>query len=469
MSHIYQSSFLEALGWSLLDSLWQMGSLWIVYILLTLNGKKFSASVRHSLSLLALAGGTAWFVLTLGLNYYNAINDQALYSLSWFFKDGIGNALDNWRYLDSAIPALSFLYLISVGAYSLILLFRLWLSKTRLGNSFRPVPQQIKERLQDIYDAVGVSKKVAVWLSEKAMTPMTIGFFKPLILLPVAAVNNLSLSQLEAVIAHELFHIKRNDYLVNLFVSFAGVLLFFNPFARIITGIIKKERENSCDDEVLAMGFNAWDYSQALYLLGRNHPDQNNLVIAATGPGKKILLHRIRRMLKNEASRPSVMKPLLTFFLCLTVAFFGNQQPDTPVLPSSNATATLDVPVKLNNSGSNAPPAGVYITETVVVLSPPPVVERKQEKKVEEEREIKPEPIAKAEQKAPVQPVIPKPPKPARVVINFVSAPRVVEFTFIERPTPEAPKPVSSDRPLPYVPESTFYFPVDSTRSTISL
>ena len=468
MSHIYQSSFLEALGWSLLDSLWQMGSLWIVYILLTLNGKKFSASVRHSLSLLALAGGTTWFVLTLGLNYYNALNDQSLYSLSWFFKDGIGNALDNWRYLDSAIPALSFLYLLSVGAYSLILLFRLWLNKTRLGSSFRPVPQQIKERLQGLYDTAGISKKVALWLSEKAVTPMTIGFFKPLILLPVAAVNNLSLSQLEAVIAHELFHIKRNDYLVNLFISFAGVLLFFNPFARIITGIIKKERENSCDDEVLAMGFNAWDYSQALYLLGRNHPDLSNLVIAATGPGKKILLHRIRRMLKNEASRSSVMKPLFTFFLCLTVAFFGNQQPDTPVLPSPNATASSDVPVKADNNGTAAPP-GVYMTQTTVILSPPPVAEKKQEKKVEIERNITPEPVAKAEQKTLVQPVIPKQPQPARVVINFVSAPSVVEFTFIERPIPDAPKPVSSDRPLPYVPESTFYFPVDSTRSTISL
>src|SRR5690349_20680051 len=100
MSHIYQSAFLEALGWSLLDSLWQMGSLWIVYTLLTLNGKKFSSSARHGLALLTIAGGTAWFFATLFLNYRNAANDETLLSLSYFFKDGIGNFFDGWRHLD---------------------------------------------------------------------------------------------------------------------------------------------------------------------------------------------------------------------------------------------------------------------------------------------------------------------------------------------------------------------------------
>src|SRR5688572_17563018 len=73
MDLINQSAFLKALGWSLLDSLWQMGLMWLVYVCLTANGRKFQARQRHTIALLSLMGGSLWFLLTLVIHFYNAV------------------------------------------------------------------------------------------------------------------------------------------------------------------------------------------------------------------------------------------------------------------------------------------------------------------------------------------------------------------------------------------------------------
>jgi beta-lactamase regulating signal transducer with metallopeptidase domain len=461
MSHIYQSAFLEALGWSLLDSLWQMGTLWIVYTLLTANGRKFSSSARHRLALLTIAGGTAWFFATLILNYRNAVNDETLYSLSYFFRDGIGNFIDKWWYLDDAVPTLSAIYLLAVIVYGTRLLTRLRSNKRAFGNSLMPVPDAVNRTVESLCGKISINKKVGIWFSKKAMAPMTIGFWKPLILLPVAALNNLSTAQVEAVIAHELFHIRRYDYLLNFFAAIAEVLFFFNPFARLMTARVRAERENSCDDHVLALGFDAWEYSQVLYLLGRNQHTADTLVIAATGPEKKILLRRVKRILKKDTASPAVAKPLFVFFLCLIGALFATKKPDAPVLAKQEAIA-LDAPAK-----PVAAEPKVSIEEKEIVITPPG--ERKQvHENLQKKLEKKPGQVVNKDDDVMVpSPAPPKP--PVRVVIKYVADPKLIEFTFMDRQRPEPPKPVTGDKPLPYVPKSTFYYPVDSTRATISL
>ncbi|WP_315815975.1 hypothetical protein [Paraflavitalea speifideaquila] len=81
MNLVNQSAFLKALGWSLLDSLWQMGVLWLIYVVLTANGRKFNARQRNTLALLSLAGGSGWFLINLAINFYNAAAEPALLTL----------------------------------------------------------------------------------------------------------------------------------------------------------------------------------------------------------------------------------------------------------------------------------------------------------------------------------------------------------------------------------------------------
>src|SRR5829696_7389253 len=78
MNVLSQSAFLKALGWSLLDSFWQVGILWLLYVVLTHNGKKFQSTQRHSLALLSLAAGSLWFLVTLILHFNQLANASSV-------------------------------------------------------------------------------------------------------------------------------------------------------------------------------------------------------------------------------------------------------------------------------------------------------------------------------------------------------------------------------------------------------
>ena len=90
---------------------------------------------------------------------------------------------------------------------------------------------------------LNIKKDVAIKISKSITTPLTIGFIKPIILIPIASINNLTAAQLEAVLLHELAHIKRQDYLINLLLMMIDVLMFFNPFSKCISNQINIERE----------------------------------------------------------------------------------------------------------------------------------------------------------------------------------------------------------------------------------
>lgn len=435
MFHLYQSAFLEALGWSLVDSLWQMGGLWFLYTLLTFNGNRYSSNVRHNLAFFGVAGGTVWFFLTLVSNYQAVTNN------------GISHALASWKHLHAAIPALSSAYLFAVAFFSLRLFIHLTLNNNGYRKTLVDPTEEMIDYLQRISEKLKITRKISIWLSEKAESPLTIGFFKPLILVPVAALSQLTPSQLEAVIAHELFHIRRNDFLLNKLLLVAEVILFFNPFARIMVSIVKKERENCCDDQVLALGYNAWEYSQALYLLGKNQSTANRLVLSAIGTGKNFLLGRIKRLLKLDSTSPSFIKPLTTFFLCLTVAFFSSRKPGVQVIPQAQTVTSV---VQFS------PVPQVYIEEKKIEITLPG---KKTENAVKKRTIRKMTVIVKTEVTKSSVHKVSSDIKNEMNIASFASDPEILEFTIIEHRKPQPPKPVIGECTLPYVPESTFYYP----------
>ena len=254
MNLLFQSPFAEALGWSLIDSLWQMGALWAVYIVITANGSRYSANQRHTLALMAAATGTLLFFISLLLNFYGVVNHEHPYSLAYLAGQQTSYLLTGSSFAHTVVPFLSLLYIPAVIFCGLRLLYQVSVDKKSYRQHIGPADAYIGDFVNEMGRRFSIAKKVSVWVSNKVQSPLTIGFWKPVILLPVALFNQLTPSQLEAVITHELYHIKRNDYLLNIFLTFSEVMLFFNPFARLLSSIIRKERENSCDDMVVAMG-----------------------------------------------------------------------------------------------------------------------------------------------------------------------------------------------------------------------
>jgi beta-lactamase regulating signal transducer with metallopeptidase domain len=351
MNLLNQSAFLKALGWSLLDSLWQMALLWLVYIVLTANGKKLLSRQRHTIALLSLAGGSLWFLINLVINFYKAANGVTIVTL-FVSGDDLSNTTYSWQglihqWLEPVLPFLSLAYL-AAAAFLFIRFYVQYRHTQQLfTNGLQKAHPEWRTYLQQLAGRMGIKKKVQIWLSTLVDTPVTLGFWKPVILLPVAAINHLSIKQAEAIILHELNHIRRNDYLVNLLIACVDVVLFFNPFARLLTGIIRKERENCCDDLVLQFEYEPQSYARALLTLEQNRKASTMLTLAATGKDKFFLLNRVKRILGKEPVGNPINAKLIAYLLSsLLIGFIGWYNPGNLIVKKINLAPVTTPPAE---------------------------------------------------------------------------------------------------------------------------
>ncbi len=293
------SLFLSALGNAILNSLWQGFLLWIIYETVIISYKKTDAKFKHNLSVLFIFCSFIWFVCTFIFklqisekisSFANGINnlenlDKPKSSFSDFFSSFTGNIL----------PYLSVAY-ISLLFFLMVKLFTAYRHVHFIAhkNLLNP-PAHLQTFASKVSQQLNIPKKIIIWISNHIEVPATIGFIKPVILIPLASINQLTASQLEAIILHELSHIKRNDYLINLLVSIIETILFFNPFVALFIKIIKRERENCCDDFVLQYRYDAHSYASALLRLEQSRKNNIQLALGAVS-GKKQLLLRIKRI-----------------------------------------------------------------------------------------------------------------------------------------------------------------------------
>src|SRR4029453_5895889 len=116
---------------------------------------------------------------------------------------------------------------------------------TRAGE---PASEQLTELMHDLAAPLGVKSVIAIVQSSAVSVPVIVGWLKPTIVVPIAALSSLTPSQIEALIAHEVAHIRRHDYLVNLLQSTVEALLFYHPAVWWLSRRMRAERELCCDD-----------------------------------------------------------------------------------------------------------------------------------------------------------------------------------------------------------------------------
>ena len=138
-----------------------------------------------------------------------------------------------------------------------------------------------------------ISKPVRIAQSAIVQVPMLIGWVRPVILIPASVVSGLTIAQLEAVIAHELAHVRRHDYLANIVQTAAEILLFYHPACWWISKQIRAEREHACDDLAVSVCGDRVLYAEALADLETLRSETQVLGLAATDG---VLMRRIRRL-----------------------------------------------------------------------------------------------------------------------------------------------------------------------------
>lgn len=164
---------------------------------------------------------------------------------------------------------------------------------------------------------LGIKQKIVLLESGLARVPMVIGHLKPVILIPVGLLTALSTAEIEAILMHELAHIRRRDYLVNLLQNLVEIVFFFNPAVLWVSQLIKTEREHCCDDMALAQNTSRSEYIRALVSCEEY---QTAPAYAMAFPGQKNhLVDRVKRLVTNRNHSLDVFeKTLLT--ICLVVS-----------------------------------------------------------------------------------------------------------------------------------------------------
>jgi len=168
-------------------------------------------------------------------------------------------------------------------------------------------PDIWQDRLNRARTRLRISKPVTLLESCLVQIPVVIGQIRPMILLPVGLLAGLPGEQIELILMHELAHIRRCDYVVNIVQTFIEGVMFYNPAVWWISNVIRTEREHCCDDWVVAATNNAHAYAAALAALEETRSVSPELAIAATGGS---LMKRVRRLLLQPEAPSFAFMPL---------------------------------------------------------------------------------------------------------------------------------------------------------------
>lgn len=227
------------------------------------------------------------------------------------------------------------------------------LKRTKIFEAGAYWENKVNELSQQLY----IKQSVQILQSGIAKIPMVIGHFKPIILMPIGMLNHLSLNEVEAILSHELAHIKRRDYLVNILQNILEVLFFFNPAILWISKMIKDERENCCDDLAISCTNDKNGYLKALVSCQEFNLNATGFAMSMAN-GKGQLIARIRRIaFDKKASLGDVEKMILSlsllFVFVLSVAFTLSEK---PTLAAKIVSKKMQTFVKGNITETNTSP-----------------------------------------------------------------------------------------------------------------
>ena len=315
----------QILGITVIHSLWQALLIYFLLRIALTFGDKLSSAIKYHLALTSLLAITGWFVYTLvtEINVYNwlavktlKISDlPAMLNLPAGVHQFNDQTIRYYYDIEGYLPYIATVYIAGL-AFNTVKLVLARKKITAIKHTMS-VDIGLQHQVNKLMKALNIITDVRIGLSKLVDVPCMVGCLKPVILLPFTVTNYLSAEEIEAILLHELAHIKRNDYLVNMIQQIISILLFFNPCTLLINRIINEERENCCDDLVVKATADPIIYAKALLKLEQNRQNDWKLALAAIGK-KYHLLNRIERIMKTKKQLPS-LRPALLATLILTI------------------------------------------------------------------------------------------------------------------------------------------------------
>ncbi len=326
---ILSERIINSLGWTILHSLWQGLLIGSLLTLLLFIFRNHNAIIRYNLSVFSLVFifGLSVMTFTYYFNGEMQSGSSEEYSAISLLNDNkesnsAGTGQDVFKMiftsafrsisdtLPGKFPLITGLWLLGVFIVSMRMAGGIFFIQKLRSSCLDSIPEHILERFKKLSRVMNVRKKVLFCESYLIKVPSVLGYFKPMILLPVSAVTYIPVEQLEAIVAHELAHIRRHDWLVNMFQSAMEALFFYHPVVWLIQKNIRKERENCCDDIALTYSDGQVNYIKALASINEI-PSGKGFPLLALNSGKYHLLNRVLRILKKGKMKTNLKDRLL--------------------------------------------------------------------------------------------------------------------------------------------------------------
>ena len=310
---------MQAIFWTLAHSLWQGLLLAIAGGVAIIITKRSGAALRYNIlsALFSLFIAVACFTFIKQLHIASVANGMPVADLSKVHGDTVidafatannnnAAAVVEKNYIEQFIGYFNEHASLVVGIWFIIMTaqcIRLlanigYAQRIRYYKTYTP-SLYWQQKLSELAERIQIKRHIALLESEIVKIPLTVGFLKPVILFPFSVLSQLPPDQVEAVFLHELAHIKRKDYLVNLLQSFAELFFFFNPGVLWISSLIRDERENCCDDIAIREINDKKEFIHALVSFQEYNLNGSKYSLAFPGR-KNHLLNRVKRIITNN-------------------------------------------------------------------------------------------------------------------------------------------------------------------------
>ena len=348
MSFSFQSQdLLHAWVWSMIHSVWiglVLAFMYYTYLSMNIHTKaKSKYAVGMALFLLLPIGSLVAFIMSMPVH----LDTQTQTIISSSNSDGImanrildqsaGIGYSFGQNINQYIPSIFLVWCLGVVLLCLRMIvgYREITSLRKKASLINNI--ELKLLFDQLMEKSGIKKNIQLATSSKIEMPITLGHLKPIILLPISIVNQLSHEETYAILAHELAHIMRRDYLQNLFISMTEILFFFHPSVWWFASTIKSIREQCCDDIAISLDAERIALSKALISLEDCHSAP---IFAMAFSHKNQLLHRIQRLFDvkttNEFTMSRSQAPVLICSIALLWIFTSAWQPTSEFLSRAN-------------------------------------------------------------------------------------------------------------------------------------
>ena len=319
---LFENQWVMAWGYSLLHSLW-LGAAWAIILHVLLRFIRPSAD-RYLASLIVLGG----FIISYGIMLagYLPASGPVMVKISassprWLLTDTMAVNIETGGGWTSWIPWLVLFWTIGAFLFLIRMVAGIYYVRQIRKASSDSVPSAWKEMISRIAGDLGIGRKILIKSSLKADMPMVYGWLRPVLYLPVSLMSGLSAEQLEAIFAHELAHIRRHDFVINILQRIIESVFFFNPFVWWMSRVISQERERSCDDLAVQYCSDRRRYAEALSSIEFYRTGYLGMAVGLAS-NRNDLLQRIKRLIEPDYRQHFPFR-IFGLALLITAAFIG--------------------------------------------------------------------------------------------------------------------------------------------------